>query len=141
MSRPSRWSAQACSSLARTRRAEQSLIPVGVQWIRDAAQTFEPENNTVRSQSGDALTYEYLVVCTGVKLDWNNIAGLAETLGKNGILIELFAHACHLLLGLPARAEGRQPRGIHPAAAAVQMPRRDAEDRLSRRHHLQRHGI
>jgi sulfide:quinone oxidoreductase len=71
--------------LARTRRAEKSLIPVGVRWIHDAAQSFEPEQNTVRLKNGDALTYDYLVVCTGVKLDWGKIAGLAETLGKNGI--------------------------------------------------------
>ena len=46
--------------LARTRRAEESLIPVGVRWIHDAAQTFEPEKNTVRLKNGDALTYDYL---------------------------------------------------------------------------------
>jgi len=69
--------------LARTRRAEESLIPVGVRWIHDAAKSFEPEQNTVRLKNGDALTYDYLVVCTGVKLDWGKIAGLAETLGKN----------------------------------------------------------
>src|SRR5271163_4290601 len=71
--------------LARTRRAEESLIPVGVRWIHDAAKSFEPEQNTVRLKNGDALTYDYLVVCTGVKLDWGKIAGLAETLGKNGV--------------------------------------------------------
>jgi len=71
--------------LAQTRRPEQSLIPVGVRWIRDAAQTFEPDSNTVRLKSGDALSYDYLVVCTGVKLDWSKVAGLAETLGKNGV--------------------------------------------------------
>jgi sulfide:quinone oxidoreductase len=71
--------------LARTRRAEESLIPVGVQWIRNAAQAFEPEKNTVRLKNGDILTYDYLVVCTGVKLDWGKVAGLAETLGKNGV--------------------------------------------------------
>jgi len=68
--------------LARTRRAEESLIPVGVQWIRNAAQTFVPEKNTIRLKNGDTLTYDYLVVCAGVKLDWGKIAGLAETLGK-----------------------------------------------------------
>jgi sulfide:quinone oxidoreductase len=52
--------------LARTRRAEESLIPVGVQWIRNAAQTFEPEKNTVHLNNGGTLTYDYLVVCTGV---------------------------------------------------------------------------
>jgi len=39
--------------LARTRRAEESLIPVGVRWIRNAAQTFEPEKNTVHLNNGD----------------------------------------------------------------------------------------
>ena len=35
--------------------------------------------------NGDALTYEYLVVCTGVRLDWDKVIGLAETLGTNGV--------------------------------------------------------
>ena len=64
------------------RACKPSLIPVGVQWIRNAAQTFEPEENRVRLKNSDTLTYDYLVVCTGVKLDWGKIAGLAETLGK-----------------------------------------------------------
>lgn len=71
--------------LARTRRAEESLIPVGVRWICNAALTFEPEKNTVRIKNGDVLTYDYLVICTGVKLDWGKIAGLVETLGRNGV--------------------------------------------------------
>ena len=71
--------------LARTRRAEESLIPVGVRWICDAALTFEPEKNTVSIKNGDVLTYDYLVICTGVKLDWGKIAGLVETLGRNGV--------------------------------------------------------
>ena len=71
--------------LARTRRAEESLIPLGVRWICDAALTFEPEKNTVRIKNGDVLTYDYLVICTGVKLDWGKIAGLVETLGRNGV--------------------------------------------------------
>jgi sulfide:quinone oxidoreductase len=71
--------------LARTKRPERSLIPAGARWIRDAARSFEPEKNTVHLQNGEALTYDYLVVCTGLKLDWGKVAGLAETLGKNGV--------------------------------------------------------
>jgi sulfide:quinone oxidoreductase len=71
--------------LARTRRTEKSLIPAGVDWIRDAAETFEPEKKAVHLKNGDTLTYDYLVVCTGVGLDWNKIAGLSETLDKNGV--------------------------------------------------------
>jgi sulfide:quinone oxidoreductase len=72
-------------TLAQTRRTEQSLIPFGVRWIRAAAESFEPEKSMVRLQNCDAVTYDYLVVCTGVKLDWGKVAGLAETLGKNGV--------------------------------------------------------
>ena len=71
--------------LAKTHRPEASLIPPGVIWIRGAAKSFEPEKNSVRLHNGDALTYEYLVVCTGVRLDWDKVIGLAETLGTNGV--------------------------------------------------------
>ena len=71
--------------LAKTHRPEASVMPAGVQWIRGAAKTFEPEHNTVVLQSGEELTYDYLVVCTGVKLDWDKVTGLAETLGTNGV--------------------------------------------------------
>ncbi len=70
---------------AKTRRPTGGLIPPGVRWIRDAAQRFEPEANRVVLKGGDSLTYDYLVVCTGVKLDWDKIVGLAETLGTNGV--------------------------------------------------------
>jgi len=69
--------------LAKTHRPQQSVMPPGVTLIRDAAKSFEPENNTVRLQNGEAHSYDYLVVCTGVKLDWGKIAGLADTLGRN----------------------------------------------------------
>lgn len=71
--------------LAKTHRPEASVIPPGVIWIRGAAKSFEPEKNSVRLNNGDTLTYEYLVVCTGVKLDWDKVIGLAETLGTNGV--------------------------------------------------------
>jgi sulfide:quinone oxidoreductase len=71
--------------LAQTRRPEQSLIPSGVDWIRGAARAFEPEKNTVHLENGDTLSYDNLVVCTGVNLDWGKVAGLPETLGKNGV--------------------------------------------------------
>ena len=128
-------------SLARTRRAEQSLIPVGVQWIRDAAQTFEPEKNIVRLKNGGALTYEYLVVCTGVKLDWNKIAGLAETLGKNGVCSNYspthvtYTWDCLQRLKAGSRAVFTQPPLPFKCPGAPQKIVYLAAD------HLQRHGI
>lgn len=70
---------------ARTRRRETDLVPAGVRLIRAAAKTFEPSGNSVGLSNGDTLTYDYLVVCTGVKLDWDKIEGLTATLGRNGV--------------------------------------------------------
>jgi len=36
-------------------------------------------------RSGDKVTYDYLVVCPGLQLDWNKIDGLKKTLGKNNV--------------------------------------------------------
>lgn len=71
--------------MARTHRPERSLIPAGVTLVHDAAKAFAPEHNSVTLESGATLTYDYLVVCTGVKLDWDKIEGLSATLGKNGV--------------------------------------------------------
>ena len=71
--------------LAKTHRPEASVMPAGVKWIRAAAKSFEPEQNTVVLQNGNEVTYDYLVVCTGVRLDWDKVSGLAETLGSNGV--------------------------------------------------------
>ncbi len=71
--------------LAQTRRDEKSLIPAGVQWIRGAAQAFDPDKKVVSLKDGGSVSYDYLVVCTGIRLDWGKISGLSETLGKNGV--------------------------------------------------------
>lgn len=71
--------------LEKTRRPERNLIPPKVEWIRDAAAGFSPDNNQVTLASGDLVNYDYLVVCPGVALNWDKIQGLAETLGKNGV--------------------------------------------------------
>lgn len=66
-------------------RNEGDYIPDGVTWIRDAVASFDPDKNTVVTQSGKILGYDALVVCPGIQLDWGKIPGLAETIGKNGV--------------------------------------------------------
>ncbi len=72
-------------TLKQTMRNEADLIPASVRWHKDYVDSFLPEENAVVLRSGDKLTYEYLVVCPGIQLDWHKIQGLAETLGKNGV--------------------------------------------------------
>lgn len=68
-----------------TERNEIDYIPKGADWIRDACASFQPESNQVTLQSGSKITYDYLVVCPGIQLDWDKVKGLKETLGKNNV--------------------------------------------------------
>jgi sulfide:quinone oxidoreductase len=69
----------------KTRRSEQSVIPTGVSWIKDRVEGFQPENNVVELSQGGRVSYDFLVVCPGLTLNWDQIDGVAEALGKNGV--------------------------------------------------------
>ena len=69
----------------KTVRNEKDVIPKNTTWIKEAVSEFMPNENKVKCRSGAVLTYDYLVVCPGIQLDWNKIKGLEETLGKNNI--------------------------------------------------------
>ena len=68
-----------------SRRDEAGLIPSGVKWLRDAAARFEPEQNRVVTAAGETLTYDWLVVCPGIQLNWDAVKGLPEALGRGGV--------------------------------------------------------
>ncbi len=68
-----------------TMRAMSSVIPAGVNWIKVAAKTFQPDDNQVTLDDGTQLQYELMIVAPGIKLDWGQIQGLTATLGKNGV--------------------------------------------------------
>ena len=68
-----------------TVKAMASLIPDGVEWIKAAVGTFEPEQNRVTLEDSRPLSYERLIVAPGIKLDWHGVDGLIETLGHNGV--------------------------------------------------------
>ena len=68
-----------------TERQMATLMPKGVQWVRAACAGFDPERNQVILEDGERIGYKVLVVAPGLKLNWDGIEGLKETLGKNGV--------------------------------------------------------
>ena len=72
-------------TLKQATKEEKDLIHPSVTWIKDYAESFQPDGNTVTLKSGEAIGYDYLVVCPGLQLDWGKIQGLKETLGKNNV--------------------------------------------------------
>lgn len=62
------------------------LIPAGVEWIQEMAREFRPDTNQLVTESGQVLTYDYLVVATGLHLDYNQIEGMdTKRIGTNGL--------------------------------------------------------
>lgn len=72
-------------SLAQTERTTAELMPGNVNWIKAAATNFLPDLAQVVLSNGTRLSYDRLCVCAGLKLNWSAVAGLQETLGKNGV--------------------------------------------------------
>lgn len=68
-----------------TIREEASLIPKGVEWIKDFAQSFSALNNTVNTKSGKSFTYDYLVLAPGIQMDIDALPGLREALEKPNV--------------------------------------------------------
>ena len=72
-------------SASQTERDTSDLIPKSVNWIHDSVSSFSPENNSVTLSNGSTHSYDRLIVCPGIKLNWEGVEGLSEALGKNGV--------------------------------------------------------
>ena len=70
---------------ATTARSMASVMPSGVMHIQEAVVSFEPEQNAVTLEGSRTLHYQQLIVCPGLKLNWDGIEGLKDTLGKNAV--------------------------------------------------------
>lgn len=68
-----------------TAKTMASLIPNGVQWLKTAVTAFEPKNDAIILEGCRVIKYNRLIVCPGLKLDWNKVEGLTDTLGRNGV--------------------------------------------------------
>ena len=68
-----------------TERDEASVIPAGTTWIQQMVSGFKPEENKVTLADGTDVGYDYLIAAPGIQLNWGEIKGLKENLGKNGV--------------------------------------------------------
>eukprot|EP00794_Sanderia_malayensis_P019532 gene19532-21463_t len=66
-------------------RPMESVMPKNASWIRDAAVEFNPESNSLVTDGGKELKYEYLVMATGLQLNFHKVKGLKEALGMPGV--------------------------------------------------------
>jgi len=61
-------------------------VPDQADWIRDDVVAFHPDSNQVETAQGGRVDYDYLVVTTGLQLNFDEIEGMDPALiGSNGI--------------------------------------------------------
>ncbi len=103
-----------------TERAEASVMPKDVTWIRKSASAFDPENNTVTCSDGSIYGYDVLVVAPGLQLDWDATEGLVRDTRPRRGLVELPVRSGSAHLGLhPWNALGHS--GLHHADRAGEV--------------------
>ena len=61
-------------------------LPKGVQWINEAAAEIDPEGKKVVTASGQSVPFDYLMVATGLELNYGAIEGMdTQRIGQNGL--------------------------------------------------------
>ena len=78
----------------KTAKPMASLIPKGVEWIKQYAEKFEPGNNKVITKKGEEFTYDYLVVVPGLKIAPEMIEGLKEAM-DSGVVCSNYTNPKH----------------------------------------------
>ncbi|MBM70694.1 MAG: TIGR01244 family phosphatase [Haliea sp.] len=131
---------------ATTARTMASLIPRGADWIKAAVAAFDPIHNSVVLEGCRVIRYRRLVVAAGIKLDWDAIPGLAESLGRNGVTsnyrFDLAPYTWQLVQKLKSgRALFTQPPMPIKCAGAPQKAMYLSADYWQRQRRLQNIGV
>ena len=61
-------------------------LPQGVTWVPEYAAALDPERKRITTTGGQVVDYDYLIVATGLSLDWDAIEGFSlDQVGQNGV--------------------------------------------------------
>ncbi|KAI8137505.1 hypothetical protein BJV82DRAFT_525223 [Fennellomyces sp. T-0311] len=72
-------------SFSESKRPMESVVPEKADWIKERVTKLDPDNNQIALGDGKTVGYDYLVVAAGIQINWDQVKGLKETLGKNGV--------------------------------------------------------
>ncbi|CAK1547435.1 unnamed protein product [Leptosia nina] len=72
------------TSVAATRRSAKSVLPSNATWLKDTAQSIDPEKNVVRTAEGHEIQYEYAVIAVGLQYNYDKVPGLRDALNDKG---------------------------------------------------------
>ncbi|MHA3735716.1 FAD-dependent oxidoreductase [Pseudomonas sp. Eth.TT006] len=68
-----------------TVRPMNKVMPRQATWIQAAVTGIDPEQRRLTLNDQRSVTYQNLIVCPGLRLAWEKIEGLQESLGQHGV--------------------------------------------------------
>lgn len=114
---------------AESGRPEADLIPSKVSSIQEPASHIDPSNQHITLGSDKTVTYDHLVVCPGIQLDFGKIPGMSEALDN-----AVGSYQLHLRTRtqdvVPDPGDAFRNRGVHHARWSHQVCRSTPQDRL-----------
>ncbi len=119
-----------------------NFLPSGVNWIQAMVEDYDPDNNRVITDEGESIEYDYLLVTTGLQVNYDAYEGYSpDMIGSNGIgcVYDNADHAARTwgLIDEFTRTGGKglfiRPPGAIKCAGAPLKVTMLTEDRLSRR--------
>lgn len=64
----------------------RGYIGEDVRWIKEEVKSFDPDHHKLTTQNGQEVTYDFLIVATGIQTHYEKIQGLtSDMIGNNGI--------------------------------------------------------
>lgn len=67
-------------NVKKCRRPMKNVLPKKAQWLKDCVMEIDAKNSKIVTKNGDTVQYEILIVALGLKLNWQAIPGLVESL-------------------------------------------------------------
>ncbi len=56
------------------RRKEKDLMPNGIDWHQSNVVSFDPDNNSVELANGKKLNYDFMIVSTGIHINFDGVS-------------------------------------------------------------------
>ena len=81
-------------SYEKTAKPMASVIPAGIEWIKDSATGFNCNENEVSTAQNGTFTYDYLVVAPGLTYDYSLVPGLGDAI-DSGVVCSNYTDPKH----------------------------------------------
>lgn len=60
--------------LSSSHRNMKDILPKKAKWVKDSVSSFQPKDNSVTTKEGHTISYDYMIVATGLQLNYDAVS-------------------------------------------------------------------